>query len=211
MPLVKEVIEEFKSGFKYLDESNHRQSKWYEFWYKLNVLKEECTDVNLTQVIEDAAKTCNDALVTLEDQYGHEDFAQHQKYFFRIIAQALYAVRVQRFAHGEFKTLNYQQGEKSILERVIIPKKMGVFEDKLLDGLKAVKTKFTDLETVMNDAIKKIKQSEQGRVSLFRESMRQNSRGEFSYSEPTENLSSLYHSIAEREATAGEYVSTLQF
>ncbi|KTC81350.1 hypothetical protein [Legionella brunensis] len=208
MPLLAQVIDEFKSGFQYLNGAGHRQPEWYEFWQKYDFTKKRFTDEKLTEAIEIAVQDCNGKLEKLKSEHGDQDFDSHKEEFFTIVADVIHRVQVKRFAHGEISTRNFEHANQYIFERLLIPKGPGTFESKLIAGLNAVKAKFPELTTHMDSATKKVNRSRQGYTVFFHESATKNSAGETIYSS---SESGDMNSIASRESYASSNISKLKF
>lgn len=170
MPLLKEVIDQFKKNFQYLDSKNHRKTLWYEFWFS-DFIKEKFTNTKLTKELEQKADECSKQLDELAEQHPEETFEFHQDAFFKIIFSTLSAVQLQRFNNGTIKTENYQHDQHYVMERILYPKKEGLFEETLINGLNSVKEKFHKLSPVMEQKILHIREARSQPFVLLHESM----------------------------------------
>ncbi|MCL9684865.1 hypothetical protein [Legionella maioricensis] len=171
MPLLKDVIAQFKSSFQYLDAENRRKTFWYEFWLN-DFTKELLTNTKLTTELEQAAKKCVEQLDELSGQHIEEPFASHQDAFFKIIVATLRTVQLQRFKSGTEKTENYQKDQHYVMERILYPKKEGLFEEQLINGLNSVKETFPELSSIMEQKILHIVEAKPKPFVLFHENMK---------------------------------------
>ncbi len=199
MPSLKEVVEQFKNSFQYLDSEGHRKVRWYEFWFA-DFTKERFTNTNLTKEIEQAAQECTKQLNALSAQRGEEPFESHEEAFFKIIITAIRTVQVQRFKSGTLKTENYQHDQHYIMERTLHPKKEGVFESMLINGLSSVKKTFPVLSPVMEQKISRIIEAKAEPILLLHESMHsdQNGNNFFSVDGKPRTMEDVEHTITEK-------------
>lgn len=207
MPSVKEVIDAFTEGFQYLDGDNQRKSRWYEVGYKTFFAQKP-----LTQDLENAAKTCKRELGGLRSLLGENDFTANKKAFFAIIARALKTAQVKRCGAASVKTDTFQSGNEFVLERNLVPKKAGLFEEQLTAGLEKIKTKLPELRSEMDIAIEKIIASEPKPLLFFHES-RKTINGRMSSSETpyVHELQHSYMNAEAREEYANNTIETLTF
>ncbi|ASQ46339.1 hypothetical protein [Legionella clemsonensis] len=154
--LTGEVIEEFKKGFQYLDKTQHRQSKWYEFWYKNESLRQNFTNTALTAAIEKAVKNCNTKLDLLIQDKGKKGFNENRQEFLNCLAEVLNTVRKERFNHGKKTAHTFMHRNQSIFERVLIPENNGFLEQSVVSGLKKIANKYPELKDKMEEMIKKV-------------------------------------------------------
>lgn len=211
MPLLKDVVQEFKKGFQYVDDQGQRQNRWYEFWHKNATLKEKCTDEKLTASLEKIATKCNTELDALVLQSGEENFEQAKAKFLLIIANTLHAVQVQRFVHGAVKTEQFDKDNEHVFERSLVPKKASRFEPLLIAGLDEVKTKFPELRPLMNEVGNKITASKPNPTTFFHEN-RKLLNGKWSYTtQSIVELETTYHNATDRENYAKTAISPVVF
>ncbi|KTD22147.1 Uncharacterised protein [Legionella lansingensis] len=209
MPSLKQVIDEFRNAFQYLDETDHRRSRLYEFWFKSERLKKTFTNEELTAAIEDAVKNCNSNLRNLVSQRGNEDFDTVKTEFFNIIAETLHAVQVKRFVHGSVAIKNFEYAGQSIFERYLVPKEASFFEKELMNSLNALTTKFPELAPLMNTLAQKIADNEQYATVLCRGKTMKHPNGELIYSESEFKLNNTYQNREAREEYATENIAKI--
>lgn len=207
MPSVKEVIDAFTEGLQYLDGNNQRKSRWYEIGYKPFFAEKP-----LTQDLENAAKACRRELGALRSSLGENDFTANKAAFFAIIARTLKTVQVKRCVAASVKTDTFQGSNEFVLERNLVPKKAGLFEEQLTAGLDKIKTTFPELLAEMDTAIRKIIASEPKPLLFFHEN-RKTINGRIFSSETlyVHELQHSYMNAEAREEYANKTISTLTF
>ncbi|MGQ3887672.1 hypothetical protein ACQUW5_01415 [Legionella sp. CNM-1927-20] len=209
MALLSEVIKEFQNNFRYLNSNQQRQSRWYEFWF-LNQCKKRLTNTALTYKLEEAARNCLKSLNQLASEGGHAPFADYQDQFFLIISQTFHSVQVQRFTHGTVQTSHYNTDHQFILERSIVAKDPGFFENEIVNALQAISSTYPEHQHSLNELINKIKASTLRPYVFFQESAKVDLNGKFYYSEKRGNqLKNNLYNLKEREEFAEAYINTL--
>lgn len=194
MPSLKEVIDQFKNSFQYIDSENQRKTLWYEFWFT-DFIKEKCTNTKLTKTLEQTAKKCSEELDELSALHADGSFESHQNDFFKIIFDALGEVQKQRYRSGKIKTEHSQQGPHSIMERTLYPKKEGLFEGMFIKGLNSVQETFPELSPIMDLKMRQVKEATPGPFVLFHESMTINGNGQKFFS--TDGRTRTIHDVDE--------------
>ncbi|WP_131782946.1 hypothetical protein [Legionella gresilensis] len=209
MALLSEVINEFKKKFNYLNENQQRRSRWYEFWFS-DSCKKKLTNTALTQKLEEAARNCLDSLNKLIKEGGDFPFENYQDQFSLIILEALKAGQVQRLTHGSIQTSHCNSDHQSILERSIIPKDPGLFENEIVNALQVISNKYSEHQYFFNTLNERIQTSTLSPYVFFQESAKVDANGRFYYGErqggqPNFNL----YDLDERQEFAEEYISSL--
>lgn len=210
MPTLKEVIDTFTKGFQYLDGSNRRKGRWYEFWYHNETIRKELMDEELTMVIEQLVNKCNKELAVLGSNHGEERFAAHQDTFFKIITDVFHKVQIQRFVYGTVSTENYQLLNQHIFERNLVPKQAGFFEECLIRGIRLIANEFSELTGLIKPLLVKIKSAELKPILLFHESSKRNSTGKMFYSgSNSTDMQSNYYQLDVRERYANTHINKI--
>ncbi|RUR09230.1 hypothetical protein [Legionella sp. km772] len=212
MPNLYAVIENFKTGFCYLDpNTNQRNSRWYEFWMK-SYLKEKCTLTLLTQELEEVARSTNQRLESLAQARGADDFLTTQQDFKNIIAYAIKQAQIKRFKNGELITDAKALTDGSCYSsRTIVPKNAGYFEQTIIQGLDAVAKVYPELRLLMASMIATINEAKSSSVLVFEASARGQGRYKLFSDREMTTMKSNYHLGSEREKYAENNIASLNF
>jgi hypothetical protein len=172
MALVSEVIKEFKNGFQYLSDEGKRQNRKYEFWFKQQIIRNKYTNTELTLALEQIARDCQKNLEKLDSIAGEKDFDECKHEFFTIIVNTLYAVQIKRFRHGDVLSRTFAQQDKYVLERSILLKKPGFFEQQLFEGLSRIQKTFPAYTDFIQKITSLINREHKTRYPFYSESMK---------------------------------------